>query len=123
MNISCNIIKDLLPLYHDEVCGSDSRRMVEKHLAECDNCTSELQAMAEKIPMNKVKHNLQEAEAIKNFSEQSKRRMKKSLIKAAIITVILFALLGSCVGFSFGVFHHEAEGYYEPIYQEYTEEH
>ena len=45
MNISCDIIKDLLPLYHDEVCSDDSKTMIEEHLSHCENCRNELAAM------------------------------------------------------------------------------
>ncbi|MCY6484566.1 zf-HC2 domain-containing protein [Clostridium aestuarii] len=37
-NIWCDIIKDLLPLYYDEVCSSQSRKIVEEHLAGCISC-------------------------------------------------------------------------------------
>ena len=30
--ISCDIIQDMLPLYYDEVCSADSRKMIEEHL-------------------------------------------------------------------------------------------
>lgn len=28
--ISCDIIQDMLPLYYDEVCSADSRKMIEE---------------------------------------------------------------------------------------------
>ena len=38
MKNSCEVIRDLLPLYADDACSDDSRRMVEEHLAECPEC-------------------------------------------------------------------------------------
>lgn len=38
MKVSCEIIEDLLPLYADDVCSSESRRAVQKHLQECPKC-------------------------------------------------------------------------------------
>ena len=38
MKNSCDVIRDLLPLYADDACSEDSRRMVEEHLAECPDC-------------------------------------------------------------------------------------
>lgn len=35
---SCNVIRDLLPLYQDDVCSEDSKRIVQEHLKECDTC-------------------------------------------------------------------------------------
>ena len=38
--ISCDIIQDMLPLYYDEVCSADSRKMIEEHLQECEKCSN-----------------------------------------------------------------------------------
>lgn len=34
----CNIVKDLLPLYIEELCSKDSMEYVEKHLENCEEC-------------------------------------------------------------------------------------
>lgn len=38
MELTCEIIEDLLPLYVDSVCSSQSRQAVERHLRECEKC-------------------------------------------------------------------------------------
>ncbi|MCL2063717.1 MAG: zf-HC2 domain-containing protein [Candidatus Cloacimonetes bacterium] len=38
MSISCEIVKDLLPLYQENVCSEESKDIVEKHLIECISC-------------------------------------------------------------------------------------
>ena len=38
MKIKCEVIQDLLPLYVDDVLSDESRKLVEEHLAECDEC-------------------------------------------------------------------------------------
>lgn len=35
---NCNIVKDLLPLYLEELCSEDSKNYVEEHLAQCEVC-------------------------------------------------------------------------------------
>lgn len=37
-NINCNIIKDLLPSYLDDICSKESARIIEEHFKECENC-------------------------------------------------------------------------------------
>jgi predicted anti-sigma-YlaC factor YlaD len=64
MKVSCEIIKDLLPLYHDGVCSDDSRVMIDKHLLDCDNCKAEFQAMDEVLPIISPEQNLIEANAL-----------------------------------------------------------
>lgn len=36
--IDCGVITDLLPLYLDECCTDASKKMVEEHLQECEEC-------------------------------------------------------------------------------------
>lgn len=38
MKYSCDIVRDLIPLYIDDVASRASRQMVEEHLAECADC-------------------------------------------------------------------------------------
>lgn len=93
MKVSCEIIKDLLPLYHDEVCSNDSRAMIEEHLVECDSCKAELQAMDEALLINKKEQNLKEAEAVKKLSRRWKKGMLKSLLKGALITLLVIVAI------------------------------
>ena len=39
MEISCNVIRDLLPLYAEDMVSEDSRDLVEKHIRECQDCS------------------------------------------------------------------------------------
>lgn len=93
MKISCEIIKDLLPLYHDGVCSNDSRTMVEEHLADCENCKAELQAMDDELPINNAEQNLNEADAVQKLSRRWKKGMNRSLLKGIVIAVIVIALV------------------------------
>ena len=93
MKISCAIITDLLPLYHDGVCSNESKTMIEEHLAECDNCNVELQTMGEIIPMRNTTNNLKEAEAIKKLSKKWRKGMLKSLLKGVLITILVVAAI------------------------------
>lgn len=91
MKISCEIIKDLLPLYLDGVCSNDSKALIEEHLAECDSCKAELQAMKGELFMNDKEQNLKEAEAVKKLSRRWKKGMLKSLLKGVLITLLVIA--------------------------------
>ena len=45
MSKNCEIIKDLLPLYADDVCSEESRKLVAEHIAKCSECRAELEKM------------------------------------------------------------------------------
>ena len=36
--LTCEVIKDLLPLYVDDVLSDDSHALVEAHIASCKEC-------------------------------------------------------------------------------------
>lgn len=93
MKISCEIIKDLLPLYHDGVCSKESRIMIEEHLNFCDNCKAELKLMEDALPISNPEHNLKEAEAVQKLSRRWKKGMMKSLFKGIFFTILAFILL------------------------------
>ncbi len=89
MKYSCEVIKDLLPLYMDDCCSSKSRQMVEEHLEECPACKQEWKiAAGEIIPTEEV-------EKQKDGENVSAHTMKKGLKKitrvwvASLLVVIL----------------------------------
>ena len=74
--ISCDIIQDMLPLYYDEVCSADSRKMIEEHLQECEKCSNIFQ-------MGKMAHSW-------------KRSLLRSFIIGIVITtIVLTAIFGT----------------------------
>lgn len=45
MNISCEVIRDLLPLYAEDMVSPETEAMVKDHLAECPSCAKMLEEM------------------------------------------------------------------------------
>lgn len=43
--ISCNIIRDILPLYVDEAVCEETKELVEEHLFTCEDCRKEAEMM------------------------------------------------------------------------------
>ena len=91
MNISCEIIKDLLPLYHDDVCSDDSKAMIEEHLSHCEKCCNELAAMDNLPIISRKEQNIAEAQEIKQLSKRWKKGMIKSALKGAVFTLFTIA--------------------------------
>ena len=76
--IPCNVNKDLLPLYVDNVCSEESRSMVEEHLAGCEECQGYYDALREGIPEEKIAEEKEEL-----LSEEKMREAEVSVIKGA----------------------------------------
>lgn len=51
MDISCDIIRDLLPLYAEDMVSEASKNMVDEHLCRCDECTKILYDMKKDTPI------------------------------------------------------------------------
>lgn len=88
MKISCSIVRDLLPLYAEDLASQDTRALVDEHLCSCEDCKSILNTMKTPAPipaeaspdaLNKVKKTI--------------RRRRTVSVMAAVMTVITIASL------------------------------
>lgn len=85
MDISCDIIRDLLPLYAEDLVSEDSRKLVDEHLCTCDPCTKQLGILkkAAQIPIEV------ETKSLKRVGDTIRRRR----ILAALTAVMFVATL------------------------------
>ena len=91
MDISCNIIKDLLPLYAEDMVSEDSKKMVDRHLCNCDGCAKELDAIrkAPKIPLDV------DVKSLKRVGDTIRRRRVLAVMAVFLFIATLF--VGSTV--------------------------
>lgn len=56
MNIPCDLILDLLPMYQNNLCSEGSNVIIEAHLSTCEKCNNILNKMDEitEIPQCEV---------------------------------------------------------------------
>ncbi|GEM_PF-446005 len=87
MRMNCNIIKDLLPSYIDDICSEDTRKVVEEHLAQCEKCQLSLKRMQ------------QQTEYIQQMPEEAKKAIsplkkinKKRRIQVLVAIVFTFII-------------------------------
>lgn len=100
MNYPCNVIQDLLPLYHDGICSEESKAAVEQHLPACPACRERyaaLQAADEMV--------ITPAEAGMEFQKAASFRLirKKLLRRQILIMAASFILLAVCAFSAVGV--------------------
>ncbi|MEW9095514.1 MAG: zf-HC2 domain-containing protein [Clostridiaceae bacterium] len=93
MKISCDVIRDLLPLYYDNICSEESRKLVNEHIETCEKCRMELESMSMVIDV--TRENLDEMEMMKNVSKRWRRDKLKSLGEGILITIAIVLIL-SC---------------------------
>ncbi len=85
MKLTCEMLRDLLPLYRDGVCSPDSRRAVEEHLADCPACQAELQLLEEELLLSAPAAELSGARA-------ALRARKQLILRGAAAILLLLAL-------------------------------
>ena len=93
--VSCNSIRDMLPLYIDEVVSAETREMVETHLKGCEVCRRELEDMKQPVTLPE-----EEPQRLRHFVK--KRERKRMLRSAAAAVCVCLTLLAAAGYFIFG---------------------
>lgn len=91
--ITCEIIRDILPLYVDEAVSRDTKELVEEHLFTCEACREEVEMMKKTmvLPVHKSVRTLDQ--------EILKKWRNKWLTKKVVIAVVsICATLGVAAG-------------------------
>lgn len=91
----CEVIKDLLPLYIDDICSEKSKEIIEEHLLECEECRNYLDSIKGDIPFIDTELDVAEIqEAESSFFKNVKHKM--------IIQKWIFC--GTLLAIAFGLF-------------------
>lgn len=92
MEKSCNIVRDLLALYAENMVHADTRSFVEEHLSHCAECSAklrELQSPPAEIPVDAI--------PLKALQTRLRRRQENIILCTAAwvaaVLVCIFALL------------------------------
>lgn len=89
MKLSCNVVRDLLPLYADQICSEESRGLVEEHLTDCRDCSVLLRQMRSEEMESSL-----ETETVDVIHRQANFFKRKSaVIGAAIAGVFMIPVL------------------------------
>ncbi len=92
----CEIIQDLLPLYHDGACSAASRALVEAHIAGCEECRALLTELEEPLPTAAAPAELERGDRLK----AARRRVvgKTALsVSAVFLAVVMFVAGGAAL--------------------------
>lgn len=93
--MKCEIIRDLLPSYIDELTSGESNREIKEHLKTCPGCRKYLEEMRESIQTpSQIEEN---KKAIKPF-----KKIKRSIWKAVGATVLVCILVFGAYSLYYG---------------------
>lgn len=87
MNLSCNIIRDLLPLYAEQMVSQESAALVAEHLTHCPACKKQLKAMQSTLRLSQAQAPMQKWKA------KLKRKRWQLILLTAVLACAAAALL------------------------------
>lgn len=95
--IPCEVVQDLLPLYHDGVVSQVTGEIVKHHLDGCDECRTEYEALSAELPQGG-----NDSEGARSGFAAMVRRMKKkkilvNVIVAAVVCAVMILIGYFCI--------------------------
>lgn len=100
MTYPCGIIRDLLPLYIDDVCNEESKQAVHNHLSECEKCRSCYEAMKSTEGFEDKRSDNSEdskmASSLKNVKNTINKKIRNIVlcaVAAVLVVIVGFNLL------------------------------
>ncbi len=117
MKITCNIIRDLLPLYAEDIANDDTKALIEEHIEGCASCMTKLEEMKQtQVIPNEVDNEL---------IDKMKNKFTRVALNILLVMSIFFSILNlvstslnADIGFAefvdmeldiFETFHYETE--------------
>lgn len=84
-DLDCEIVEDLIPLYHDKAVSEKTKNAVEKHIKGCASCKAEYTLYLKDLPKCESKSTAGEFQRL-----MSKKRLKQ---KIAVLMAVVLAVL------------------------------
>ena len=95
--MKCEIIRDLMPLYLDDICSDETKKTVEEHLADCEECRKYMKQMQTELEVEKTapEDSMEEKKLLQEGAERMKEIGKESIVDKMIIvdTLLNFLLI------------------------------
>ena len=99
MQESCEIVKDLLPLFVDGLLSDTSKEFVNEHIGDCADCREILRKV--NTPITLPTSDASKTKASNPFKmlkrKITKRTITVSLISVAVTAVVVFAVILACI--------------------------
>ena len=92
MNKECEIVRDILPLYADDVCSAASREIIDEHLKACPDCARYL----DRIRASEAERELKDERALV-IQHQAKRFKRRSAAVGSVTSALFMIPILICL--------------------------
>ena len=100
MKDNCQMVKDLLPLYAENVASEESRNFVSAHLEECETCRNQLKELQAALPEESRKMSEEEEalfqKKVRELLRRRRRRVLRNVLFGIAIGLVLFFVFLIC---------------------------
>lgn len=97
--VTCEVIQDLLVLYEDKACSAQSRKIVEEHINDCEDCRDIYEKMYEEIPLISVA----DGKGASILREAQHKIFLKQVVLMLLVMVILVGSYQFLTNWRFGI--------------------
>ena len=92
MRYPCNLIKDLLPLYHDQISSQESTAAVEEHLQECTACKEYYEEMCSSDAIEPSAYDEEMSRQMAESYRQVRKKNRWKIVRGVFIAVSIFVV-------------------------------
>lgn len=85
MKVSCDVIKDILPLYVENMVSDDTKNLVDQHICDCSSCADALNATVShpKVPVET------DIKPLKSVEKQIHSKKRWTVATSVVISITL----------------------------------
>ncbi|MBE7681219.1 MULTISPECIES: zf-HC2 domain-containing protein [Paenibacillus] len=93
--LPCDIVRDLLPLYYDDVCSTATKEDIEAHINTCSDCKLTLEKLKEQeyLSLENIERNMIEGNGLKSIAAFWDRSKARAFAKGVLVAISIFSLL------------------------------
>lgn len=86
MTNECDIVRDLLPLYSENMASENSVKFIDEHLERCEDCRAELEKLEKNLP---EQHSENDFSALKKALKKLRGRFEILMVVITVFTVFI----------------------------------
>ena len=105
MKKECNIVRDMLPLYFENMVSEETAVFVKKHLENCPDCAAEFECLKSGKQIDKIEipQKEKDTDVIITIKKKITRKIFKMVAAACLVFALLFSGILLYTGISYPV--------------------
>ena len=94
MKTECSVVRDLLPLYVEDMVSTETAQYVNEHLKNCNECQAELANLKEGAELSAIETNVSPKSYDAKPFKKMMKRMNRQFYSIAYAAIIFLIFLG-----------------------------